>query len=71
MDNVIIHLRRNNILRRTSCPENNLILVPYHTSELYIRDTQKSDFVPPEAFLLDRKGLLQNENHVPIVYHKP
>ena len=70
IDNFIISLIRNNILRATSNTENNLILAPYYTNDLYIMETLKTGFVPPEAFLfLDKMGLIQNPNNIPIFYH--
>ena len=70
IDNFIISLIRNNILRCTSCEENNLIKAPYYVDEMFIYETFKSGFVPPEAFIiLDKKGLIQNQFQVPIFYH--
>lgn len=70
IDNFIIHIIRNHIMRSTECMENNLILAPYYTNEEYICKSLQTGYVPPEAFLyLDRKGFMQNENGIPIFYH--
>lgn len=70
IDNFIITLIRNNILRCTSCIENNLIMAPYYTNEEYIAHTLQEGFVPPEAFLyLDKLNIIQNENGIPVFYH--
>lgn len=70
IDNFIINLIRNNILRCTSCIENNLIMAPYYTSENYISKALLNGFGPPEAFLyLDKLKIIQNENGIPIFYH--
>lgn len=70
IDNFIIHLIRNNILRCTQCTENNFIMAPYYINEIYITDSLKTGFVPPEAFIyLDKKKIIQNENGIPVLYH--
>lgn len=70
IDNFIIHLIRNHIIKSSQCQENNLILAPYHVNETYIYKTLQSGYVPPEAFLyLDSKGFIQNELGIPILYH--
>ena len=70
IDNFIISLIRNNIVRATSNNVNNLIMAPYYSSDLYIMETLKTGFVPPEAFLfLDKMGYIQNQCKIPIFYH--
>ena len=70
INNFIISLIRNNIVRATSNNVNNLIMAPYYSSDLYIMETLKTGFVPPEAFLfLDKMGYIQNQCKIPIFYH--
>ena len=70
IDNFIISLIRNHIIRITACTENNLILTPYYTNEQYIQNSLLRGYVPPEAFLyLNKHGFIQNENGIPIFYH--
>lgn len=70
IDNFIIHLIRDHILRTFDCYENNLIQAPYYSSEDYIKETLLNGFVPPEAFLyLDRNRYIQNNVGVPVLYH--
>lgn len=70
IDNFIISLIRNNILRCLQCSENNLIMAPYYENQEYIITSLNRGFVPPEAFLfLDSRNVIQNENGTPIFYH--
>lgn len=70
IDNFIIQLVRNHIIKCFECDENNLIMAPYHINSEYIRKTLMSGFIPPEAFIyLDSKGLIQNDTGIPIFYH--
>lgn len=70
IDNFIIHLIRNHILKSFECRENNLILAPYYVSDEYILNTLLTGYVPPEAFLyLDGKGYIQNDVGIPIFFH--
>lgn len=70
IDNFIIKIIRNHILKSTQCYENNLIMAPYYTNDGYIENSLKTGFVPPEAFLfLDKKGIIQNSIGIPIFYH--
>lgn len=70
IDNFIIHLIRNHILKCTACDKNNLILASYYCSEKYVISCLISGYVPPEAFAyLDKKGYIQNSSGTPILYH--
>lgn len=70
IDNFIIHLIRNHIIKCFECKENNLIIAPYYANEEYIYKTLRNGYIAPEAFLyLDRKGYIQNESGIPIFYH--
>ena len=70
IDNFIIQLIRNHIIRSTITYENNLIMGAYYTNDNYIIKTLRSGYVPPEAFLyLDTNNLMQNANGIPIFYH--
>ncbi|KNC24125.1 hypothetical protein FF38_05532 [Lucilia cuprina] len=51
IDNFIIKLIRNHILKCTECTTNNLIFAPYYTDDQYILNTLISGHVPPEAFI--------------------
>lgn len=71
IDNFIINIIRNHILRSTANDDNNLIMAPYFQSDQYISTTLESGFVPPEAFIyMDSKGLVQDANGIPILYHR-
>lgn len=70
IDHFIIHLIRNHILKCSECDNNTLILASYYCSEKYIVSCLISGYVPPEAFIyLDKKGYIQNNNGIPIIYH--
>ena len=70
IDNFIIHLIRNHIIKCFECKENNLIFASYNSNEKYINNTLHNGYIPPEAFLyLDSKGYIQNESGIPIFYH--
>lgn len=70
IDNFIIKLIRNHILKCMECNINNLISAPYYSDDLYISNTLISGYVPPEAFIyLDKNGYIQNEEGIPIFYH--
>lgn len=70
IDNFIINLIRNHILRCTTNYENNLIMAPYYTNENYISEALGKGFVPPEAFIyLDKNRYIQDINGIPVIYH--
>lgn len=70
IDNFIISLIRNYIVRSTSGNENNLIMAPYFTDFGYIENALQKGLGPPESFLyLDKLNKIQDENGVPIFYH--
>lgn len=70
IDNFIIKLIRNHILRCIQCTDFNLIMAPYYTDQEYIKTSIRNGFVPPESFLfLDGENAIQNVNGVPIFYH--
>lgn len=70
IDNFIIHLIRNHIIKSTECTENNLIMAAYYINDEYIYKTLQNGYIPPEAFVyLDSKDFIQNEFGVPILYH--
>lgn len=70
IDNYIITLIRNHIIKCTENDCNNLIMAPYYVEDAYIEKTLDSGYVPPEAFLyLDKNGYMQNSLGVPIFYH--
>ena len=67
IDNFIIHLIRNHIIRCLDCYDNNLILANYYADHEYVKKCLQSGYVPPEAFLyLDGNGFIQNEVWIPI-----
>ena len=69
IDNFIIKLIRNHI-SKIPCSTNELIFGPYFSSMEYLASSVAKGFVTPECFIyLDRLGLIQNEDGVPIFYH--
>ena len=71
IDNFIIHLIRRHILRCTKCTVNNLIMGPCFPNDVYIVQCLNTGFVPPEAFIyLDKNGYIQNQDQVPLFYHR-
>lgn len=70
VDNFIIKITRNHIIKCTECNINNLIMAPYYADDLYISKTLETGYVPPEAFVyLDKLGYIQNNLGIPIFYH--
>lgn len=70
VDNFIIKIIRNHIIKCTECNINNLINAPYYVDESYISNTLETGYVPPEAFVyLDKMGYIQNSQGVPMFYH--
>lgn len=70
IDNFIINIIRNHILRCIDCDNNNLIKAPYLTSDSYLLYTMSKGYVPPEVFIaLDKKKYIQNERGIPVFYH--
>lgn len=70
IDNCIIQLIRNHIIRCTLCEDNNLIKAPYFALDNYILNTVTKGYVPPESFIfLDKQKYMQNENGIPVFYH--
>ena len=70
IDNFIIHLIRDHIVKAIKCTENNLIMASYYVGEEYIYRTIQNEYSAPEAFLyLDKYGYIQNERSLPVSYH--
>lgn len=67
----IIQLIRNHILRTSANFSNSLLFGPYFTDNHILNNSTLPNKIPgPEAFIyLDKKGYIQNENNLPIIYH--
>lgn len=66
----ILKLSRNHFAQVAKIKENSLIFSCLFPNELYHKNTLKTGFIPPEAFLyLDEKNYLQDQNNIPIIYH--
>ena len=70
IDNSIVKICRN-YHAKSSLVENDLIKTFYYYNALYFEKAMVSGFLPPEAFVhLDKEKLIQNSQHIPIIYHK-
>ena len=70
IDNFILKLIRNHFASTRSVLTNGLIQGLTYPNPLYFVKTLASGHIPPEAFLyLDKKGFMQNNKNIPIIYH--
>lgn len=71
IDNFILKLCRNHVNSSKRVEENPLISQFYVTNDREMADHARRGFVPPEAFTyLDKRGYLQTDDNIPIIYHK-
>lgn len=70
IDMHILKLIRNHIASASTSRINSLIYGPFYPQFNYQSAASRTGFVPPEAFTyLDAKGLIQDVNKVPTIYH--
>jgi hypothetical protein len=72
IDNFIIRLIRNHIIRSSFVTENSLICHPWLKSQDYIKECLNTGFTPAMRFIyLDKQNYINDINHIPILYHNP
>lgn len=70
IDNFMIKLCRDYFANNKEIKGNDIITNLCTVNENYIEKGKKSGYLPPQAFMqLDKQGLIQNQNNVPIIYH--
>lgn len=69
IDNFLLKLIRGHIARAMSSA-NSLIFGAYYPNTEYFEGVRLSGYIPPNAFLyLDSRGLIQDREAVPLIYH--
>ena len=70
IDCFILNLIRKYYIQVVKITENSLIFGSVYPNEQYFEKTLKTGFIPPEAFIyMDARGLIQDANNVPSLYH--
>lgn len=71
-DNFVIKLIRDHYSNAIKIKENSLIFGALYPNPNYHNRTLSTGYIPPEAFLfLDKNGLIQDDNNIPVIYHIP
>lgn len=72
IDNHMIKLIRNHFAMSSTNFSNGLIFGCALPNDEYYQKTLVAGYIPPEAFMfLDKKGWIQDDDNIPIIYHMP